>query len=163
MDQFFSDLCNSLLLERQLRFKVASGDGRRRMSWICRRGGLLIAQIRKYVHVQCMSPKHSRSLKRWTHAIQAPSVSESAGKPKMCYCKRLSLYPMVFILRRSFLGPNNCHCSRIVTLTGVTVTDRACTLNHRDHLYKVSHVLVDLGWVDLTLTFVFHHQGCEGT
>ena len=33
---------------------------------------------------------------------------------------------MISITRRSFLGPENCHCSRIIILTGVTVTDRAC-------------------------------------
>ena len=34
---------------------------------------------------------------------------------------------MIFNIRRPLLGQNNCNCSRIVTLTGVTVTDRACT------------------------------------
>ena len=32
---------------------------------------------------------------------------------------------MIFSIRRSILGPKNCHCSRIVTLTSVTVIDRA--------------------------------------
>ena len=30
-----------------------------------------------------------------------------------------------FSIIRSFLGPKNCHCSRIATLTGVTITDKA--------------------------------------
>ena len=34
--------------------------------------------------------------------------------------QRLSLYPMILC------GPKNCHCSRSVTLTGVTLNDRAC-------------------------------------
>ena len=46
-------------------------------------------------------------------------------KPKKCQCERLSLYLMTFSVRRSFLELQSCHCSRIVTLTGVTVTDRA--------------------------------------
>ena len=28
--------------------------------------------------------------------------------------------------KKVLFGTNNCHCSRIVTLTGETVTDRAC-------------------------------------
>ena len=52
--------------------------------------------------------------------------SGCAGRPKKCQCKRVSLYPMIFSIRWSSLGPKNCHCSRILTLTGVTVTDRAC-------------------------------------
>ena len=31
--------------------------------------------------------------------------SDSAGKPKKCHCKPLSLLPMIFRIRRSFLGP----------------------------------------------------------
>ena len=46
--------------------------------------------------------------------------SDSAGKPKKCHCKRLSLYLITFSKRSSFLG------SRFVTLTCVTVTDRSC-------------------------------------
>ena len=53
--------------------------------------------------------------------------SDSAGKPKKFRCKQLSLCRMIFSLSRSFLGPKNCHCSRIVTLT--SVTDRACGVN----------------------------------
>ena len=53
--------------------------------------------------------------------------SDSAGRPKKCHFKQLALYPMIFIVRRSFLGPKNCHRSRIVTPTGVTVTNRACS------------------------------------
>ena len=34
---------------------------------------------------------------------------------------------MIFSRGRSFLGQINCHCSRIVTLTGVNATDRACS------------------------------------
>ena len=37
-----------------------------------------------------------------------------------CHC------PMMFSVRRSFLGPKNCHGSRIITLTGVTVTVWTC-------------------------------------
>ena len=33
-----------------------------------------------------------------------------------------------FPYRKVLFGTKNCHCCRIVTLTGVTVTDRACTL-----------------------------------
>ena len=33
---------------------------------------------------------------------------------------------MIFITRRSFWGPKNGYCRQIVTLTGVTVIDRAC-------------------------------------
>ena len=46
--------------------------------------------------------------------------SDSAGKPKF-----FSLYPMIFSIR-SFLGTKNGHRSRIINLTGVTVTNRAC-------------------------------------
>merc|ERR1712037_81020 len=53
--------------------------------------------------------------------------SDSAGRSKKCHFKQLALYPMIFIVRRSFLGPKNCHRSRIVTPTGVTVTNRACS------------------------------------
>ena len=52
--------------------------------------------------------------------------SDSAAKPKKCHGKRLSLYPMIFCGTRSFSGQNTCHCSRIVTLNGVTVADRTC-------------------------------------
>ena len=52
--------------------------------------------------------------------------SDSAGKPKKCLCNQSSLYPMIFSKRRSFLGQKDCYYSRIVTLTCVTVTDRAC-------------------------------------
>ena len=34
---------------------------------------------------------------------------------------------MIYSRGRSFLGQINCHCSRIVTLTGVTATDGACS------------------------------------
>ena len=34
---------------------------------------------------------------------------------------------MIFSIIWPFLGPINCHCSRTDTLTGVTVTDRACS------------------------------------
>ena len=29
---------------------------------------------------------------------------------KKCHCKRVSLYPRIFNIRRSFFGPKNCHC-----------------------------------------------------
>ena len=34
---------------------------------------------------------------------------------------------MIFSIRISFFGPTKCHCSQIVTLTGVTVNGEACT------------------------------------
>ena len=37
--------------------------------------------------------------------------SDSAGELKKCHCNRLSLYPMIFSIRRSFWGLKNCHCS----------------------------------------------------
>ena len=49
-----------------------------------------------------------------------PAYSDSAGTAKKCHCKRMSLYPMIFSIRRSFLD-------RGVTLTGVTVSGDACT------------------------------------
>ena len=62
--------------------------------------------------------------------IKALSVTVTVlGNRKKCRCKQLSLCRMIFSLSRSFLGPKNCHCSRIVTLTSVTVTDRACSVN----------------------------------
>ena len=59
--------------------------------------------------------------------VQALSVSVTVlGNTKSITVKRSSLYPMTFSVRRSVLGPQSCHCSRSDTLTGVTVTDRAC-------------------------------------
>ena len=52
----------------------------------------------------------------------------SAGTAKKCHCKRVSLYPMIFSIRRPFFGPKNGHCSWGVTLTGVTVCGEACTI-----------------------------------
>ena len=46
--------------------------------------------------------------------------------PKIQVPSGMPLYLIIFSIRRSFLGIKNCHCSLIVTLTGVTVTDRAC-------------------------------------
>ena len=67
--------------------------------------------------------------------------SDSAGTAKKCHCKRVSLNPMIFSVRIFFLGTKNCHCSRSVTLTGVTVSGRACitytgTLLHRKSCEK---------------------------
>ena len=66
------------------------------------------------------------------YLVQALSVTVTVhGNQKRCQCKQLSLYPMIFsIRRRSFFGPEMCHDSRIVTLTGVTVTDRAWIYNN---------------------------------
>ena len=55
------------------------------------------------------------------------SYSDSAGTAIKSYCKRVSLYLMIFSKRRSFFGPKNCHFSRSVTLTGVTVSGEACS------------------------------------
>ena len=33
---------------------------------------------------------------------------------------------MIFSIQRSVFGPKNCHCSRSVNLTGVTVSGEAC-------------------------------------
>ena len=54
-----------------------------------------------------------------------PAYSDSAGTTEKCYCKGVSLYPMIFSIRRSFFGLKNCHCSQSVTLTGVTVSGEA--------------------------------------
>ena len=43
---------------------------------------------------------------------------------------------MIFSIRRSFFRPKNCHCSQIVTLTGVTISRQACS-----HLAVVSSSL----------------------
>ena len=64
---------------------------------------------------------------RW-HDTGCPAYSDSAGTAKKCHCKRVSLYPMMFSIRRSFFGPKNCHCIRSVTLTGVTVSGQACII-----------------------------------
>ena len=51
-----------------------------------------------------------------THYSQH-GYSDSGGVCQKCHCSRLSLYPMIFSKRRSFLGPKNvtvgdCHCNR---------------------------------------------------
>ena len=51
--------------------------------------------------------------------------SDSAGKQKKCHCKPLSLSDD-FHHKKILWGTKNCHCSQIVTLTGITVTYRAC-------------------------------------
>ena len=59
--------------------------------------------------------------------LPAYSDSDGSGTAEKCHCKRVSLYLMIFSIRISFFGPTKCHCSQIVTLTGVTVNGEACT------------------------------------
>ena len=72
-----------------------------------------------------------------------PAYSDSAGTAKECHCKRVSLYPMIFRIRTSFIGPKNCHCSSSLTLTGVTVSGEACITDEVERPVVVD-VLVDL-------------------
>ena len=44
-------------------------------------------------------------------------------------------------IRRSSLGPKNCHCSRNVTLTGVTVSGEACFRLPNENIFKVDGTL----------------------
>ena len=67
---------------------------------------------------------------RFPALVQRISVTVTVlGNRKKCHCKGLSLYQMIFSKRRFFFGPKKCCCGRIVTLTGLNVTDRACTEN----------------------------------
>ena len=65
-----------------------------------------------------------------------PAYSDNAGTAEKCHCKRASLYPTIFSIRRSFFGPKNCHCSRSVTLTGVAVSGEACITCYSDAVSK---------------------------
>ena len=47
------------------------------------------------------------------------AYSDNAGTAKKCLCNEVLLYPMI--------GPKNCHSSRSVTLTSVTVSKEACS------------------------------------
>ena len=54
--------------------------------------------------------------------------SNGVGKPRKCHCKQFSLFLMIlFSMRKSILGlAKNCHCNRIVNISGVIVSERAC-------------------------------------
>ena len=75
-----------------------------------------------------MNPCQLQAVK---YATGLPAFSDSAWPAKKCHCKRVSLYPMIFSIMRSFFGPENCHCSQSVTQTGVTVNGEACTILDR--------------------------------
>ena len=51
--------------------------------------------------------------------------SGNAGRQKKCHCKRLSLYLMISSIRISFWEQKTVPVAGVVTLTVVTVTDRA--------------------------------------
>ena len=55
-----------------------------------------------------------------------PAYSDSAGTMKKCHFKQVSLYPRIYSM--SFSDQKTCHCSRSVTLSGVTVSGEAFTV-----------------------------------
>ena len=83
-------------------------------------------RVRFSVTVEKEKYHRSHVVGRVYGVVQALSVTVAVLGNRQSVTKRLSLYAMIFSVRRSFLGQKNCHCSRIVTLTSVTVTDRAC-------------------------------------
>ena len=83
-------------------------------------------RVRFSVTVEKEKYHRSHVVGRVYGVVQALSVTVTLLGNRKSVTKRLSLYAMIFSVRRSFLGQKNCHCSRIVTLTSVTVTDRAC-------------------------------------
>ena len=44
-----------------------------------------------------------------------PAYSDTLGTREKCHCNQVSLYPMIFSIRRSYFRPKNCHCNGIVT------------------------------------------------
>ena len=66
--------------------------------------------------------------KKVVHALSV-TVTVLGRRKRVTVSDRLSLYPMIFSIRRSFLGQKNCKSSRIVTLTVVTATDRDCIIH----------------------------------
>ena len=59
--------------------------------------------------------------------IGLPAYSDSDGTAEKCHCNRVSLYLMIFSIRRSFFEQKSFHCSRSVTLSGASVSGEACS------------------------------------
>jgi len=57
------------------------------------------------------------------------AYSDSVGTVKKCHCKRGPTYNDTFYIKKWFGNCQNCHCNRGLTLTGVTVSGEACTLD----------------------------------
>ena len=55
-----------------------------------------------------------------------PAYSDTLGTREKCHCNQVSIYPMIFSIRRSFLGSHNGHSKRGVTVSGVTVSGEPC-------------------------------------
>ena len=59
---------------------------------------------------------------------------------------------MIFGIRRFFIRPKNCHCNRIVTLTSVTVSDRACTcIVSKSNMSSRKYILAHALYFELTM------------
>ena len=89
-------------------------------------------------HMLNFTQTRTGRVKRGTTAVQwcatgIVNLSGNGRRQKMSTNSRtltppLPALPMIFIIRRSFLGPKNCHSSQSVTLTGVTESGDACTI-----------------------------------
>ena len=90
----------------------------------------------------------SRSDILWTFSVMGFKIVIDYMPPRLewrCWDgKKVSLYPMIFSIRRSFFGPKNCHGTTCVSFTFLEFTTKA--LNpHPNHPPARSATLVQEG------------------